>query len=144
MAEPSPCICLTLALAVDPFEYYAIRVKNIFVTLFRVVRDSVIVQVPCNADLSLPQHLAFRQHIPRLLCPVCQLLQALSHLLAARAAFDLEAPFPGLPAIMRKSQKGELLRFLTSLVRTLTSKASKLNASCFLSCQFQPKPVEPF
>jgi hypothetical protein len=113
-------------------------------TWLQVIRDGVIVEMPGHPISGLAQHLSFPHHASGSARPVREFVQTLVHFLATRAAFHFEVPFLVLSAVMRKSQKGELLRFLASLVRTLTSKASELEASCFLRCQLQPKSVEPF
>ncbi len=77
MVEARPCVCLTLTLAVEPFEQETGCVKDIAATLFRVIRDGVIVQVSCDTDLRLAQHLAFPYPMPGVACPVCELPQAL-------------------------------------------------------------------
>jgi len=116
---------------------------DIEVTPFQVIRYGVVAQMPQHSTPCLPEHLSLPQYSSGLPRPVGKSSQALSQLVSAGPAFDLEAPFLGLSAIMRKSQKGELLGFLTSLVRVLPSKAPEFDASGFLLCQFQSKSFEP-
>ena len=143
MVEAWPCVCLTLALAVEPLKQETSGVKDIAVTLFRVIRDGVIVQVTCDTDLSLAQHLAFPYPSPSVAYPVCERSQALPRFLATRAAFDLEVPVLGLAAVVRQTEKGELLWLLASLVRRFPSKTAELDASGFLHCQLQPEFTQP-
>jgi len=82
--------------------------------------------------------------MPGVACPVCERTQALPQLLATRAAFDLEVALFGLPAVMGKPQKGELLRFLAALVRRFPRKTAELDASGFRRCQLQLEFAEPF
>jgi len=112
-------------------------------TPFQVIRYGVIAQVAQYSYPCLPKHLSFPQYRSDFLCPVGELLQALPQLLSAGSALDLKVSHLGLPAVMRKSQKGELLGFLASLVRALPSKPPEFDASCFFLRQFQPKLFEP-
>ena len=43
MVEPGPGVCPALTLAVEPFEQDALRMMDIPVTGFRVIRDGVVV-----------------------------------------------------------------------------------------------------
>jgi len=143
LLEALPGVCPALALAVEPFEQDLSNTMDIVGTPFQVIRYGVIIQMPQHSYPCLSEHLPFLQYISGFLCPVGEFVQALPQLLSAGSALDLKVSHLGLPAVMRKSQKGELLGFLASLVRALPSKPPEFDASCFFLRQFQPKPFEP-
>src|SRR5512143_1138005 len=95
-----------------------------------------------HAGPCLSEYLPFPQYQSGLLYPVLEFAQALPQPLSAGPAFDLKVPSLGLPAIVRKSQKGKLLRLLASPVRILPSKSSEFDAPRLLLRQFQPNPFE--
>ena len=125
-----------MALAVEPFEQDLFSATDIVATPFQVIRYGVIIQVPEHADTGLPEHISLLQYISGVPCPVRELGQALAQLLTAGATFDFEVSLFCFPAVVRESQKGELLGFLASLVRALPSKPPEFDASCFF-----PPPI---
>ena len=141
--EALPGVCPALALAVEPFEQDLSSTMDIVGTPFQVIRYGVVAQMAQHSNPCLPEHLPFPQYMSGFLCPVGELVQALPQLLTAGSALYLKVSFSGFPTIMRKSQKGELLGFLASLVRILPCKPPEFHASCLLLRQFQPKPFEP-
>src|SRR5512139_1122254 len=97
-----------------------------------------------HAGPCLSEYLPFPQYQSGLLYPVFEFAQALPQPLSTGPAFDLKVPSLGLPAVVRKSQKGKLLRLLAPPVRIVPSKSSEFDASRLLLRQFQPNPFELF
>ena len=143
LVEALPGVCPALALAVKPFKQDCSSAADVVAAPFQVIRYGVVAQVAQYSYPCLPEHLPFPQYGSDFLCPVGEFLQTLPQFLTAGSALDLKVSCLGLPAIMRKSQKGELLRFLASPVGILPGKSSKFDAACLLLGQFQPKPFEP-
>ena len=110
---------------------------------FRIIRYGVIVQMPFNADLGPSQHLPFPQNRPAFAYPIGKPSQAQCELLATRTTLYPEVPFPGLPTIVCKTQKGELFRLLAPLLRFRTRKSPKLNAARLFLGYFQAKTLQP-
>ena len=108
-----------------------------------VIRDGVVVQVPLYAQSGALKHLAFAQLVPRAARPIGELAQTALELLAAGCAFDLEVSVLGLPTIVRKTQKTELLRLLPAPVRSASGKASELEAAGLLHRQLQAESLQP-
>ena len=108
LVELIPGICLALALAVKPFVHNARGAIDIGVTPWRVVRDSVVVQVSLHACFGTFEHFAFTQFRPRAARPTGELSQTARQLFAGGSAFDLEVAALGLPAIVGETQEGKL------------------------------------
>jgi hypothetical protein len=105
---------------------------------FHVIRYGVVTQMAQHSGPCLPEYLSFPQYKSGFLCPVLEFAQALPKPLSAGPTFDPKVPFPGLPAIVRKSQKGKLLRFLASPVRILPSKPPEyLGSDLFIATVVQ-------
>ena len=77
----------------------------------RIIRYGVVVQMASHSYRGIPQHLAFGQSTPALLCPFGKPVQAQSELLSTGAPFKFEMSLSSLAAIVRKTQKVKLLGF---------------------------------
>ena len=120
LVESSPGVCPALALAVEPFEQDLFSAMDVVAAPSKVIRYGVIIQMPKHADTGLPEHIPLLQYATGLPCPVREIGQALTQLLAAGATFDFEVSFFCFPAVVRESQKGKLLWFLAALICVLT------------------------
>jgi len=143
LIKARPGVCLALALAVEPFEQDAPGAVCIVAAPPHVVRYGVVTQVPHHSYLGLPEHLSLPQHMADFLRPVRKFAQTLPQLLTAGSALHLEVSLFRLPAVMRESQKGKLLRLLTPLVCIFPGKSSKFHALGLLFRQSESKPFEP-
>jgi len=143
LSELFPGVRPALALAVEPFEHDACRAVDIVAAPFRVIRYGVVAQVAHQSSAGLPDHLPFPQYAAGFLRPRRELSQTLSQLLPAGPAFHLEVSLLRLPAIMRESQKGELLRFPAPCPRVLSGEASECQAVRLLLGESQPELIEP-
>ena len=117
---------------------------NIVSALFRVIRDGIIFQVAAYPDASRPDHLSFTQYRAGFPRPLLELVEALSHFLAARASFDLEVPLAGFAAIVGEPQKGELLWLFPAFAGICPREPPELDAMRLVFRQFQAERFEPF
>jgi hypothetical protein len=95
-----------------------------------------------HSNARLPEHFSFLQHMPGFPCPFRELAQALPQLLPAGSALDLEMPFLGLSAVMRKTQKGKVLWLFASLLRLLSGKSPEFDAARLLLRQLKAESFQ--
>ena len=124
-----PCVCVLLAFTVQPFQQVPSHMAYVGVTCFRIIRYGVVIQMSDGPYLRPSQHLSFLEYVPAPTRPIRELVDSQTQPLTIGAPFHLKVSLLGLPTVVCKSQKGELLRLPAPSSGVLAGEATKLDAS---------------